>query len=263
MSESDPSAASTRVAVDVLRENQRDLLFRGAPDRRPPFPALTEPFDGRRRVINWWQAASVRTFGYVRDVIPASDLLRDDQLINALVGPDDESDEWLRHRLLEALLEATERAHQDLEVRADEWLGRTRESGEDESYQSINPAEQQHIAMRPAFSRLDRQQAHALRRLWAGFDSRDELAEWQHGLPGVADFSDLDEPLPRLLARSAHCREMLLESSQEAARYRERFAAGILLPAFATRAQRLRAGEKKRREPDSNPWNKPKQVNHE
>lgn len=257
MSESDQqyqSSTNTRVAVDVLQENQRDVLFRGAPDRKPPLTPLTEPFEDRRALVNWWQAAAVRTFGHLPTFFPAGDILRDGRLTSALIGEDTDADAHTRQRILEKTLEATRRSYRDLEVRATEWLSENTDGHDD--YRRIDPTNQQHIAMRPAFSRLDREQAKALTRLWGGFEDRLTLSEWVHSLPSIVDFNDvLDQPLPAYLARSGHARRMLCADTDAGRVYRERFAAGLLLPAMGNRAKKLRASERPANIPDQNPWN--------
>lgn len=241
-------AAHPRVAVEVLQRDQHAILYDGDPERTPPLTPLTESFEDRRAVINWWQAAAVRTFGHLAEFFPAKDILRSSHVTSGLTGGDGDAEQYLRQRILEKMLEATEQSYRDLEVRANEWLADSnRRDRDSDDYTSINPTRQRHIAMRPAFSRLDAEQAHALHELWGGFEDREALSRWMHTLPSVADFSDidqLDDPLPRIVARSGHAREMFTTAGSEAAAFRERFAASVLLPAMGDRARKLRAGER-------------------
>lgn len=54
-----------RVAVDVLQRDQRAILFDGDGDRTPPIQPLAAGFASLQAALNWWQAASVRTFGHL------------------------------------------------------------------------------------------------------------------------------------------------------------------------------------------------------
>lgn len=230
-----------RVAADVLHHDQRVVLFDGDDERDPPITPLAEPFDDRRDLINWWQAASVRTLGYLPDIFPAVKIVREDHLVDALVGPDSGGDGNLRAKLVERLIDPSWASLKDMETRANERLEGF-DSGQD--YTEISPDEQEHIGMRPAFTRLDEQQRAAMLSLWDGFDDRVALDRWLHELSSVADFSDvLDEPLGKMMIQSTHAREMFLTDSNVAQEYRERFASVLLLPAFAKRARQLRAGE--------------------
>lgn len=244
-----------RVAVDVLQRDQQAILFDGDPNRNPQITALTGGFDSRRAAINWWQAAVVRTFGHLADDFPAIQLTRDGTLATALyLDPDAGGAEHERERVREWVMDACQTAYRDLEVKANEWLA---ESDGDADWTTIDPAEQRHVAMRPAFSRLDTEQARTLTDLWGGFEDRESLMRWAHSLPAVADFSDtLDTGVPNALARDSHALAMMQSDSKAGRFWRERWAVTFLLPAFATRAKRLQASEQAARTRDDNPWNK-------
>lgn len=245
---------NTRVAVDVLRRDQHQLLYRGDDDRVIPIRPFADGFDNRRQAIEWWQAAAVRTFGRVGEVFPASQLLADKALGTALWGEDlDRGAVHRRGRVLERLTEACELAYRDLETQATEWLA-DGDSGRD--WTDIDPSEQKHVAMRPAFSRLDEAQAATLETLWGGFDCRSAISEWALDLPNVAKLdATLETPLMTALARDKHMLAVFLDQVDHARYHRERWAIAILLPAFAERAKRLQASERVQRTQEENPWN--------
>ncbi|WP_254841132.1 hypothetical protein [Natronomonas marina] len=265
---SDPSAGDTpdwsgrqpRVAVDVLQRDQRRVLFDGDADRTPEIVPITDGFDARRDLLNWWQAACVRSFGHLSTRFPARQLLYDKALVDALTADDPTpGQQHERERVREHVMAACTAAYRDLEGRAHEWLpGDEGPDGGKSDYRQIDPERQTHIAMRPAFSRLDAGQATILRELWGGFASRGEIVHWCHRLPAVADFSEVldgeTDPTEWLVTDRAAV-EKLTDRSESGRDWRERFAAAVLLPAFAVRAKRLQGGALERSKRDPNPWN--------
>jgi len=244
--------SSTRVAVDVLQRDQRIILYDGDDTTSPAISPITDGFDTRRAAITWWQRACVRTFGHLDRVFPSKKLVGDGAVAAALYR--DESgagDDWLRQRLCEQVIDACQVAYRDLENQANEWL-----ADGDGDVADIDPESQKHIAMRPAFSRLDDEQARTLNEVWGGFEGRSAVFRWAHRLPSVTNFDD--SPIDNLraeLARDGFAVEMLTTESAVAQDWRERWAAIILLPAFATRAKRLQAGERAATTTEDNPWN--------
>jgi hypothetical protein len=240
-------ARHPRVAVDVLQRDQRAILFDGDGERSPPISPLTEPFENRQAVINWWQAACVRTFGHLRSVYPPQAIFHDGALTEALTAETPTpGQQHERQRIREHIMSACSTAYRDLETRANEWLADSNDA--DTDWKQIDPSEQRHVAMRPAFSRLDSEQATALQRLWGGFTSRDAVIEWTHGLPAVAEFTpvlDGETDLTAAVIRGSHALEQLTAADDpDAVVWRERFASTILLPAFGVRATKLQAGER-------------------
>lgn len=243
-------ASTPRVAIDVLERDIQALLFEGDPTRDPTIQPLVDGFDTRRAAINWWQAAAVRTFGHLASDFPPIQLMSDNALAAALYrDPEADRAERQRQRIIEWTLEAYEIAHRDLETRATEWLGGS-DGGQD--WTSIDPTSQKHVAMRPSFTKLDEKQARALSRLWGGFEDRQSLMRWAYSLPAVANFAGLFEAgddsdegtIADELARDAHALAMMQSTDGVGSFYRERWAISYLLPAFATRAKRLQAGER-------------------
>lgn len=236
-----------RVAVDVLQRDQRAVLFHGDDEREPPLSALTSGFDTQRDLLNWWQATSVRTFGHIRSVFSATQLVRDGALRRALTAEDPtDAQAHKRQRALERCISACETAYRDLETRATEWLADSNDA--DTDWTQIDPSEQRHLAMRPAFSRLDAEQSKALARLWGGFSDRTAVEKWTHSLPAVADFEpvlETDADLTKEVIRDGYALRMLtIRTDPDAVAWRERFAATMLLPAFGVRATKLQAGER-------------------
>lgn len=243
MTDEDPISRPTRVAVSTLQHDQHRVLFEGDERREPPIPPLEDGFDSRRQFINWWQAASVRTLGHLSKAVPASVTVSAKSLITALCTDDpDDAQEWLRTRLIEKTQEACQVAQNDLEKRSTEWLSGVDDDSMD--WLGIDAGEQAFVAMRPAYSEVDSGQAACLRRLWRGFDDREAIVAWANKLSTIASFDEvLDDPLVRYIIRDAHGRRMLKADTEEGQRYRERFAATKLLPAFATKVRRVRASE--------------------
>jgi hypothetical protein len=253
-----------RVAVDVLQLDQQRVLFDGEPDRTPPITPLTEAFDSRRAVINWWQATAVRTFGRLRELLPAPAIIREPTLTDALTAaaPTD-GQAHTRERLQEHVIAACSSAYRDLETRAHEWLpgddGSPGDGGH-QDYRQIDPEHQQHIAMRPAFSRLDTGQSRALAQLWGGFEDREAVTRWTHKLPAVAKFDAVTPPgtgLTEWIVTDPTALAYLTRpaSDDDARAVRERFAATVLLPAFGERAESLQGGALARSGGTENPWN--------
>lgn len=250
----------TRVAVDVLHRDQQAVLFYGDPDRDPPVTPIDAGFESQRELLNWWQAACVRSFGHLDEIYPAVQIRRDQALTEALTTSDPTpGQQRQRTRIREHVLAACTTAYRDLEERAHEWLpGDEGPDGGKSDYRRIDPDSQQHIAMRPAFSRLDTGQARILRRLWGGFEDRNAIVRWGHRLPAVADFSGILEDettVTEWLVTDRAARTKLLDQSEDGRAWRERFAAAILLPAFAVRAKRLQGGALERSKRDPDPFN--------
>jgi len=248
------TTSSTRPALPTLQSDQRALL-----DPRPDDDldhGLRGGFPDRRTAVEWYQAAIVRTMGHITDRWEPVDLLRDRTLLSALVvGPERErfADDPLskdvarqyRQRLERVIvLPAFNLAYNTLRKAAGEYPDDARNEEHD-------PEGQEFVAMRPAFQVADRQQRTALQRLWGGFDSVDELQSWLHDLSEPSNGA-LEESLPGRVGRDAVAREHFLgrveadsalEAERLARKYRERFAVGKLLPAFADGIKRLEAGE--------------------
>lgn len=244
----------TRPALPTLQHDQRALLepvADGALDH-----GLRDGFPNRRTAIEWYQAAIVRTIGHITDHWPPVALLRDQTLMTALVvGPEREAwaDDPLsletarayRQRLERVLvLPAFNRAFNALRRAAGEYA-------EDATYEDTDPEDQRYIAMRPAFQVADSQQRAALQRLWGGFDSVSALQSWLHDLDEPTHGA-IDESLAARVGRDTVAQKHFLGeidaespavADRKARQYRERFAAGKLLPAFASALERLEGGE--------------------
>jgi hypothetical protein len=245
---------TSRPALPTLQSDQRALLEPQPGDGLDH--GLRDGFPNRRTAIEWYQAAIVRTIGHITDRWDPVALLRDRTLLTALVvGPererfaDDpislETGREYRQRLERVLvLPAFNLAYNALRKSAGEYP-------EDVRSEEHDPEGQDFVAMRPAFQVADRQHRAALRRLWGGFESVEELQSWLHNLSEPTNGA-LDEALPSRVGRDAVARDHFLgrvdadsalEAERLARKYRERFAVAKLLPAFADGIKRLEAGE--------------------
>lgn len=253
-----PVRRTTRPSLDTLQHDQRMLVWGGEMDRVPPLYPIIDGFRDRRELINWFQAGVVRTLGHLADHIPPVDLERDLALVEALTqGPNhqDEGSAWLHTRIVEgAVLPACGQAYRHLRDKSSERTATAKyANGNDgDDWKNIDPTAEHHIGMRPAYSRLDAEQAEVLSELWGGFHNRGELGEWLHSLHpatyGTFGASDAHE-----LLRDEYGTEQFLSESRHAELHREQFAIVELLPRFADAARRLRASEQSESKPD-NTW---------
>jgi len=231
---------TTRSAVDVLRHDQRRLLFDGDPTREPPIEAWVDGFTEPRAVINWWQAAAVRTFGRIDEVLPAEKLPADRMLWASLLGTHDDGEQFRRRILRKWLRPICTAAWRTLDGQATERLSHADDS-ERVGWHDIEPDREEHIAMRPAHSRLDTNQGLVLAELWGGFDDERELDRWLHRLPPATSGFHDPSLATRLTEPPAETR--LLDDDRDAKTWRLRFAMGKLLPAFADAAAALQGEE--------------------
>lgn len=236
----DGKTRTTQPALDVWEVDKFQLLFDGNAERTPPIQAWVDGFDDTRAIINWWQAAAVRSFGTIVREFDPRDIRRDDALRRRLLADTDEAEAY-RRRLMRAGIEP---------ALADSWnrlsdLAAERVTPDDSDddrpdYQIIDPEKQKHVAMMPAHTRLDSAQSRVLASLWEGFESVDALDRWVAGL-SVATRGELDREFARQFMNDEANRRRMLGPGASA--YRERFAIFVLLPRFARAAYRLKGAE--------------------
>lgn len=214
---------------------------------------LRSGFPTGRALINWYQKATVRTLGNIADGWPPIDCV-DDETIRAACVRDAEGKnnlaDWKAtgvRRLLEAIIvqPACNRGYKALRPAATEYIasddGETEASG---SLQDLDPGRQKHVAMRPGFQTLDRQQQRVLEELWDGFDSTDALLDWLHGLNSPTNGEIADDIAQQVITDDVARAHLVEHNDTEAARgYREIFACGILLPAFVAGVRSLETAE--------------------
>ena len=228
-----------KVALDVLDQNQdtiRDELLCG--------------FTDRRAIVDWWQRAGVMTFGHIAEEWPPSSLLQDRTLLAHLVR-DDRISARARERYHAQWVEpACNDAYNHLKTEAVERLP---DDGHD-PLAGIDATQIEDPAMRPAFAALNERQQECLETLWGGFRDREALSTWLHSL-NSATYGEIDRDFSRQLMQDRVAVQYLLTTrEQEAAIYRVRLAIGELLPAFATAAKRLQAGESAREGGEASDW---------
>ncbi|WP_136688659.1 hypothetical protein [Halorhabdus amylolytica] len=237
---------TTRAALDVLQFQQRQLVYRGGHSRTLPsgstqrLPALIEGIETRTTAVMWWQAIAVRTFGYVAEEWPAIDLERDRTLLSGLLGDLDKSRAYRSQLVDHIVAPACQRAYNHLRDRASERATGPAES--DPDWRQIDPKREANVGMRPAFVRLDLEQADALGSLFEGFGSRTAISQWLHSL-SPATYGELEEDYADDIMSDEYAVGQLVGDDRDAEMYRLRFAIAELLPTFATAARELRAGE--------------------
>lgn len=200
---------------------------------------LRSGFPDRRSLIGWYQRAIVRTLGNIEDEWSPIDCVDDPTMLAALVNepprgvPDmaPETAEAYRRQVEAQIVQpACNRAYKGLRTKAVEYV-KTPDSDEQGVNADLDPGEQANIAMRPGFQSLDTQQQRALSRLWGGFEDEDAILDWLHALNSPANGAVPDELSDEVLTDSLAV-SRLTGDSEEAATYRETFAATVILPAF-------------------------------
>lgn len=248
-----PIRRTTRPSLDTLQHDQRMVVYEGEASRVPEIKPLVDGFDARRELVNWYQAATVRTLGHLADKFPPVDLVRDDTLVAALTGGrphESAAMEWLHTRMVEDVaLPACGQAYRHLRDKSAERTQTAKYASDGDDWSSIDPAAEHHIGMRPAYSRLDAEQASVLAELWGGFEGRGELGEWLHSLHpatyGTYGASEASDVLTDQFGRA-----QFFADDRHARIVRERFAIAELLPRFAEAARRLRASEQSEAKPE-------------
>jgi hypothetical protein len=259
----DARRVPSQPALSVLVLDQRELVDATDPrlaERSPPPWDLRRGFPDRRRAILWYQRAVVRTLGRFAEHVDPLDLARDRTLVDALVAPGRGSDEETERRRRQrrriedqSLQPAMTRAYNDLKGHAGEYVESfDSESDAEVSTSDLDPERQSEVAMRPAFSWLDARQSSTLCRLWGGFESRDALRTWLHGLNRAANGTH-DRDLASRVMRDRHAVACLVDPGAldvededpavHARRFRERFAVAKLLPAFVEAISQIDGGE--------------------
>lgn len=250
MAEAEPDSDAkptppVRPALSVLQDDQRALIRPYDTGRSRDEHALRAGFPDRRTAIEWYQRAIVRTKGHIADAVGVEAQLTYKPLLDWLIPgrAGDERVARLGRELFEAevVLPACNRAYNDLRKVAGEYIG----DQDGRAWTDLDPEGQQHVAMRPGFQRVDAMQASALRELWGGFPNREALFNWLHGLDEPTNGA-VRADLAGLVNRSPRATRYLLDEAEndEKARYfRERFAIGLLLPAFVAGVDRLSPGE--------------------
>lgn len=252
---------TTSPALNVLQRDRLELIESGDRSREPELHALREEFADRRVLVNWYQAAIVRTLGYLDLYAPPELLVYSPILTDGLLKGDEapadalQVEEYLDHMYQPAY----EAAYDDVQANSQEWTGSGEDSGD---YLDVNTTTEKNIAFKPAFRLLDEEQADALRSFWKGFGSdRSELRNWAGSLTAVA------RPLytartwqPRLRLPERPIQELVMDDpvavdhllvdttgdlaelsneQRDALEYKYGFAATVLLPGMALKARSL------------------------
>lgn len=252
MTDDESVTSRTQPALRTLQLDQRELLEGGETVSH----GLRDGFPTRRAALEWYQRATTRTLGYLAAEVEPIDLVRDRTLVGSLVvGPertelvDDPPRPAVAKRYRRVLERAyvrpaCNRSYDRLRRGAGEYL-----EDSDVSPAKVDPSQQGHVAMRPTIARKDIEQAAALRELWGGFETEDELLDWLHDLDEPAN-GQVPSDLAARLGKDATARAHLIASEQadvrdaQARRYREHIAAAVVLPAFCRGVDRLEsAGE--------------------
>lgn len=241
LQESLPETTRLRPAIPKLSADQLDLIGR-----------FVDGFDSLENWLLWGQDASIRTLGELSgNWLKERTFSRAD--LSMLLNEGRDRRRWTDGVSLASetvtdarrgvasleLVPACVRAQRRLRWDATEYV-----NDRDDSFQP-EPGVQKHVAMRPALSEMDDNQAWALRQLLRGFDSADAFLAWYQTV-SEASYAEIDVDLARRFHGESHTRTMLLRGDVEhAATFREFYAAEFLIPAFSRAAREVseRAGE--------------------
>ena len=244
---------TTRPALDVLDRDQDRLLYDGDINRDPPIQPLTDGFDDPLQALLWYQAAGVRTLGHVKKVIEPTAMLPARSLMHLITVNDDRGSVYFRQRLVEKLDQACDLAYKQFRERAGERV----ERDDGDTWEDVDPDQESNPLMRPAFRKLDQQQAAALLDLWDGFDDRVALGRWVRNLSAPTNGEKPQRFLDVIVSDPVMLDALLNQSDQEAKLTRYRFAVKFVMPAFLSAARHL-TGSERSDSPDeeSSSWSK-------
>jgi hypothetical protein len=204
---------------------------------------LLDGFSTRRELLEWSQAVSVRTLGVIEDRVWrelgsqfAGDGGREGTLLRALLDPSavrrrgsdipDATRQEERERFIAAFIApAFREAFRHLRKDAGEYVS------PGEELDPHDPRNQNHIAMRPSLSEIDRYQSSTLAELLDGFSAPRELLEWSDRLT-LATHGETGEGFLERCYLERSAREVLLGESETSRRAREHFAAYHVIPRY-------------------------------
>ena len=248
---------ATRPALVILAEQQKELIDHETYPVTDLGCSLRHGFRSRRELVGWYQAAIVRTFGAIASEFPAEWLNGDRVTLQALLTDDERQRRWTRSNAapmdeLEAaktrraieqsrLLPAMNDAFNTLRPMAGEYTDDRNALASTDDLE----ASEQSVALRPAFSRKDLEQRHALNRLWDGLEDEDALRDWLHDLD-LPTNGALDREFARRVTRDRVLKSWLIrgrEDERVSRFWRVSWAVTKLLPAFVRGIERMDGGE--------------------
>lgn len=221
----------------VLAYDQAALIDAVEYDHRNDEHGLRRGFPNRRRFIEWYQRAAVRTIGHIAEYLDPRDLLNDEVLVAAATGHEDldpRKAATYRHMVeAKAVHPACNRAYRSMRDVAANYQPEGAEAEKTISENKLDPVRQRNIAMRPGFNTLDRQQSAALEKLWGGFETTGELLDWFHALNSPSNGEIPDSVAEETLSDDVAIDRLVSETETREARvYRELLACSVVLPAF-------------------------------
>jgi len=220
-------------------EPYRPALVTLSEDIRGLSEELTDGLESEERALEWLQEVTIRTLGEL-DSRVYQDMTRQFRssqglLLAALLRPSARSADLsieeskatqVRERLLARYVHPAHRsAFRELRTNATEY---TREASEGDAH---NPERQNHIAMRPALSELEKWQQRALTELLDGFEEVGEILDWGHDVL-LATHGELSRDWVTRVVEERSTVETLLSDSRADARARRLFASHHLMPRY-------------------------------
>lgn len=231
---------TTRPALDVLDRDQDRLLYGGDTRRSPVIRPLGDGFETYWHALSWYQAAAVRTLGHVDRVMECDRLMPEAAITEHLILPrNTENSAYVRRRLVERMDSVCDLAYRQFRERANEHV----QGDGTDTYEDVDPDEEENPLMRPAFRRMDRGQASVLQTLWFGFDTREDLGRWVRSLTSVTNGEKPSGLLEDIVSSQPILAAMLDRRSSSAKMTRYRFAVSQVLPLFVTASATLHGGE--------------------
>lgn len=232
---------TTQPALDVFQVGKLELLFDGESRRTPAVKPWVHGFETVEQIINWWQAAAVRSFGTLITEFDPRDIWRDGALRKRLLSDSREATEFRRRVMRSRIDPALHDAFKQLSQRATERLDSEGETETEKlAFDKIEPESEEYVAMMPSLTQLDVAQSNVLASLWDGFDDVDGLDRWVSTLD-AATRGELDRDFAHKFMHDETNRRRVLADDGE---HKQRLATFILLPAFARGASQLRGSER-------------------
>lgn len=264
MTESSAQTAVQGALADApldLPESDRPALEKLTSDQMQLLGELLDGFQTRRAVIRWMQSVAVQSLGHLGDgwfVEQATDPTVMSAFVDRPWGPVDEaefSEPWAAQFRRDIAAKDLLGAFHDA-TRSFRWS--TSEQYDQDAYDDVDDLEQQHPAMRPAMSRMQRQQRWAVDELLAGFEDADALLVWAQFVTR-ASYAEIERTTLKDAYFEQVVREWLTSPADPRCRFwRETWAVKYLLPGFNRAANRLSSRAAEIPEDGETDWQTPR-----